>query len=437
MNTALTVWKEPAAALVSKSEMSPPAIVAPATALSTRDRKQIITAFEVESYEMVAGFVLNKSLAQLKQQLSSLGMEFVGEMLGRQDLDEDSIATVEISNFEAINLAKELGMVSSLDAKRLSQHAELLAHIDSMNSDEAEISEMTREEAVSFLRTCVNSVLGRAENYAPTSFLKFREALESKTFKKDDSDVTGLLSSPYFFLKTTLSILLSGIKARGGAQYEHLLGNCIVIIPAVWNQLRDPEKWGVGQAYAEAVNGGESATVIALRKALTAVHGFDFVPETLRSQTFSAAASQVINVHGEANNFYSEPPAIAALAKLGSTIPWPAFPICMSAILAVRLGNTYGHAWSAQPDATKLLKRLTDNQWAYYLNECLPNDQLVLSKIAWSGKPRERWMELVQEFELKEKAVKNDDSKRLIAAGEVENKVSSRASKMLEKMAQR
>jgi len=92
------------------------------------------------------------------------------------------------------------------------------------------------------------------------------------------------------------------------------------------------------------------------------VQGFDFVPEILRSQTFSSAASTIINVHGEANNFYNEPAAVAALAKLGTTIPWPAFPVCMSAVLAVYLGNMYGHTWGAQSDVERLLKRLTDNQ---------------------------------------------------------------------------
>jgi hypothetical protein len=430
MHNALTVWAEPTGTVVPSSASTPPAIVSAAKALTPRDHKQIVTAFESESYEMVAGFVLNKALSQLKKQLSTLGMEFVGEMLGRQDLNDDSIPTVSISNYEAIRLAQELGVINSTDAKRLSQHADLLAHFDNLDSQEAEMSEMTREEAISFLRTCVNAVLGRVDNVAPTDFVKFRSALESRTFKETDSDILSLNGAPYFFKRTILSVLLSGIKSRSGAQYEHTLGNIVVIVPTMWSSLRDAEKWAVGQAYAEAVNAGESAAVQALKKALMAIQGFDYVPETLRSQTFSAAASAVINVHTAANNFYNEPAAVAALVKLGTTIPWPAFPICMSSVFAV-----YGHTWNAQNDVTTLLQRLTGNQWEYYFNECLPNDQLVLQKLAWYDKPVDRWLALVTEFELSRFALKNHDAATVVSSATAgkRNQLKTIASAMLTK----
>jgi len=399
MTNALTVWSEPAGAIVARDVSQPDLIVQEARALASRDQRQIITAFDAGSYEMVAGFVLNKALAQLKRQLASLGMEFVGEMLGRQDLDEDSIPTVAISNFEAIKLARELALVTKTDAKRLSQQIELLAHFDNLDFEDAEVEEMSREEAVSFLKTCVNAILGR-DNVAPREFKEFRDALLGRTFKQEDKEVLELKASPYFFKRTTLSVLLSGVKAAVGAQYEHTLGNIVVIVPELWGQFKDQEKWSVGQSYAEAVNGGNSKAVVALKKALLATQGFDYVPETMRSQTFSSAASAVINVHTSPNNFYNEPAAIANLAKLGSTIPWPAFPICMSAILAVALGNRFGHTWNAQADAKKLLGRLSLNQWSYYFNECLSNDQLILSKIGYHEKPRSRWFDLVQEYDL-------------------------------------
>ena len=435
MPNALTVWSEPTGTIVSKSETAPRAIVTAAEALTVRDQRQIVTAFESESYEMVAGFVLNKALSQLKKQLSSLGMEFVGEMLGRQDLDEDSIPTVSISNFESIRLAQELGIINSTDAKRLSQHTELLAHFDNLDQDSAEVEEMTRDEAVGFLRTCVNSILGKRDNVAPTEFVKFRSALESRTFKAGDADVSSLTAAPYFFKKTTLSILLAGTKTRSGAQYEHILGNIVVIVPILWPHLRESEKWAVGQSYAEAVNVGDSTAVTALRKALMAVQGFDFVPESLRSQTFSSAASSILNVHSAANNYYNEPPAVAALVKLGSTIPWPAFPICMSAIFAIYLGNRYGHTWGAQNDINHLLKRLSTNQWQYYLNECLPNDQLILQKLAYHEKPIDRWLLLNESFDFSKFELKNKDSIKMVSSVKEENtnKIKGIADKMLSK----
>lgn len=364
----------------------------------------------------MAGFVLNKALSQLKRSLAAMGMTFVGEMLGRADINEDSVPTVSISDYEAITLARELGLINSTDSKRLTQHLELLAHFDSLNTDDAESEEMTREEALSFLRTCVNAVLGREESIAPAEFMSFRSELENRTFKESDPELFTLQHAPYFFKKTTLSILIAAAKTKTGAQFEHTLGNILVIIPTLWQSLRDSEKYSVGQAYAEAVSAGASAVVLALKKALSTIQGFDFVPESLRSQSFAAAAANIINVHTSMNNFYNEPAAIQALSRLGTTIPWPAFPICMSAILAVKLGNSYGVSNAAIPYANQLLSRLTQNQWKYYLNECLPGDALVLQKLVWSERPRIIWLELVKSYQLPEQAEKSAQVTKLLVA---------------------
>jgi hypothetical protein len=418
MNNSVVIWKEPSGTVVPKAADNALAIAEVATNLSVRDQKQIVTAFDSNAFEMMAGFVLNKALSQLKRALASLGMAFVGEMLGRADIDEDSVPTVCISNYEAIALARELGLINSTDATRLTQHLELLAHFDSLNIEDANTEEMTREEALSFLRTCVNAVLGRQGHIAPAEFMSFRTDLETRTFKESDAELTTLQVAPYFFKKTTLSILLAAAKTKSGAQFEHSLGNIVIVVPSLWKTLRDAEKWAVGQSYAEAVNSGHAPTVVALKKALSAVHGFDFVPESLRSQTFAAAASNVIAVHTAMDNFYNEPSAISALAKLGTTIPWPAFPICMSAILAVELGNSYGVSNSAIPTADSLLDRLTANQWEYYLNECLPGDELILQKLVWYAKPRTRWLAISQKYELPAKNLKSAAIKKLLSASE-------------------
>ncbi|MFM0025309.1 hypothetical protein PQR70_03380 [Paraburkholderia madseniana] len=431
MNT-IVVWKEPQGTVVPKAADNASAIASVAKNLSTRDQKQIISAFQSESFEMMAGFVLNKALSQLKRALASLGMSFVGEMLGRADINEDSVPTVSISDYEAITLARELGVINSTDAKRLTQHLELLAHFDSLNTDDAESEEMAREEALSFLRTCVNAVLGREGNVAPAEFVTFRSQLESRTFKESDGELLTLQVAPYFFKKTTLSILIAGAKTKIGAQFEHLLGNIVVIVPVLWKGLRDSEKYALGQAYAEAVNAGAHPAVLALKKALSAVQGFDFVPESLRSQTFAAAASNVISVHTAMNNFYNEPAAIQALSRLGTTIPWPAFPICMSAVLAVKLGNQYGVSNAAQSTANDFLGRLTKNQWEYYLNECLPGDELVVQKLTWYKGPRRNWIEMLKDFQVPDIAAKSTQvTKLLVSSHKADESATEGAAKAL------
>jgi hypothetical protein len=99
------------------------------------------------------------------------------------------------------------------------------------------------------------------------------------------------------------------------------------------------------------------------------------------------------------NNFYNEPAPTKYLDDMGSVIPIPAFPICMSAILCVRLGNRYGISYDAQRYAVSILKRVSRERWLYFLTDCLKADDRVLYKLM-EDNPAKRWMEVVREFSL-------------------------------------
>jgi hypothetical protein len=73
---------------------------------------------------------------------------------------------------------------------------------------------------------------------------------------------------------------------------------------------------------------------------------------------------------------------------------------CFSAALCVRLGNTYGDSWAAQPAAERFLKLFRPTQWQAYLNKMLPGDGNILEKLAFADSPLRRWQELVSEFDL-------------------------------------
>src|SRR5262249_35755027 len=154
---------------------------------------------------------------------------------------------------EAIALAEDLGMISSTDAMRLRHAHETINHFSDYEEDSGEDDDggMTQEEALGCLRACVNRILGQPRLDVAQDFAAFRKDLEERTFSKDDDEVVGLLSSPYFFLKTTLSVLLALLRTSTGAQLEHVVRNTRLILPKMWERLRKPERWQAGQTYAE------------------------------------------------------------------------------------------------------------------------------------------------------------------------------------------
>ncbi|WP_157845810.1 hypothetical protein [Herbaspirillum huttiense] len=400
MTNSVQLWKGDTNIVLPSTAKKPADIVNYAVQLSDRDRRQISKAFSDESYEMALTFVWTKSMAALKRDLSTVGLKFLGEILGKNGLDDDDNPTTAISHDEAIMLAEELGVVSSTEAMRLRHSHELLTHF--LDSDGANISseeEIEREEAVQTLKTCVRNILGKNKNEVSAKFATFRAALEERVFKSDDLEIQNLLISPYFFKKITLNILVNSIGERKGAKLENILANLNVILPVLWANLKENERWTVGREYANAHGDGEVTAAAGLKSALMKVKGFDYVPENLRSNVFVKAAEKLIELHEAFNNFYNEPAAIKDLRSLGTTIPIPAFSICSSAIFCVYLGNSYGVSAAAVPIAYDMLKEFSDDRWKYYFNDCLPSDARVLNKLSYE-RPRKRFVELVRKLQL-------------------------------------
>lgn len=394
--STLAVWTPSDIVTIPDGVETPDAIVKYANAtLSRRDMQAIVAGFGAQGYEMVSTFVWTKAAATLKKQVATLGMEFVGEMLGRPDLDEDADPTSAIGDHEAISLAEDLGMITATQALRLKVSMQLVNHFAALDSDHLEEDLMQKEEALSLLRNCITSILGKPRFDAAIRFADFRKRLAESRLEPNDGDVLAILGSPYFFVRTTLSLLLSSVKTAKGAPLEHAVGNVMTLVPALWDRFREPEKWQLGQAYAEVNASGNRLASAGLKKALLEVQGFDFVPETLRSNTFTEAAAKVLSAHFAMDNFYNEQAPMETLARLGTSIPMPAFAKCLEATLAVRLGNYWGHAHSAQDAVNAVLSALSQRGWAYYVNECLPRDRTILDKISQEDKPTKRWCEVV------------------------------------------
>jgi len=374
-------------------------IVPIARQLTVRDRTQILSAFESGHYEMVATFVWNKALTSLKAQLGKLGPGFISEMLDRPDIDQGSPIEQKLTDYEALRLAEELGVVRGTGAFRLRQAFERITHFGSLQSEEAEEEEFAAEEAIGVLRACVENVLGFERIEAALDFKRFRDSLVSQVLLDSDESIEKLKRSPYFFPRACMRILLSLIKGSAGAQLENALANANLIVPEIWAILLQPERYQVGRAYSELIASGHSTAASGLKKLLLKVRGFDFVPEDLRSTSFVKAAHDLIVAHEGMNNFYNEAPPARVLERMGSTIPIPAFPLCMSAALSVRLGNRYGTCWDAQTPVNAILKRVPRDRWVYYLNQCLPTDDRVLYKLL-EDSPARRWSVVVQDFSL-------------------------------------
>jgi hypothetical protein len=361
--------------------------------LSSKDQNQIIKAFNDGSYEMVSTYIWTKAINSLRNQLSKMGVSFIAEMLDRPDINEHTNLQQAISEFEAIRLAEELGVISGTASFRLKKAMETVTHFNQPELEDDPENELSEEETKTIIRSCIQGVLGYNKIEAAIDFKNFRKELEEMTLPDDNPYIIKLVQSPYFFHRTTIRILLSLIKTTSGAQLENSLANSNLIIPKIWSSLKHPEKYQIGRSYSELFTDGKTKASSGLKQVLLKVKGFDFVPEDLRSSSFIKVANEILVAHGGLNNFYNEPAPTNTLYRMGSVIPIPAFPVCMTAILSVKLGNSYGVSNAAQDSVTAMLRAVTHDRWVYFFNECLPTDERLLYKLTLNH-PSQRWLSL-------------------------------------------
>ena len=348
MTTEVVRWQADDATVVPNTATSVTDIAAFAHQLSNRERNQLVQAFDGGLLEMGTSFVWTRAMAALKSRLEALGVGFIAEMLDRPDIRGDAEIHEVLTDYEAVRLAEELGMFGSTLGLRLRQNLELVAHFTHRPADAAD-DEMMPEEALGVLRTCVQTVLGQENLEVAVEFAALRDRLEQSILGDDAPEIDGLAASPYFYQRTVLRILLAGSKSDRGAQLENVLANLNTLLPSIWPNLKDPDRYMVGRAYAELHAEGLAVPANGLRSALLKVSGFGYVPESLRSQAFLEAAAKLQAAHFDWDNFHNEPGPMRAFAKLGSSIPRPAFHKCMTAIILVRVGNHYGVSNAAQP----------------------------------------------------------------------------------------
>ena len=355
--------------------------------LSDKQKKYIVNAFNMQAYEMGAEYAWRRAMAVLKKSIATLGMKFVGEMLGREDINDLSSPENALTDHTAITLAEQLGVVGKTGALRLRQSLEILNHFFSFREEEAE-EELDELDALKIVRSSVQYILGEDQISVAFEFTKLRKRLHTETLDPNDGHIIALEESALFYIRTVLTILLSNIKTMQGAGLEHSLANINVILPLIWDKIAEKDKWSVGTAYRDVVAEGKITSTNGLKKALLKVRGFDFVPENLRSNTFIRAAKAVIDTHYAFDNFYNEPAAVSNLATLGSVIPAPALQECMDAYLVVYLGNFYGVSNRGAELANVELGKISKERWQHFFDFILIKDEHVLSHLQHNGQIR-------------------------------------------------
>lgn len=363
--------------------------------LTVRQQKNIINAYDNQAYDMVVEYVWKKAITNLREHILELGEDFVGELVQRPDVGIKIGLESVLTDYNVIQIAEQLGMISHAGALDLRQSFEVIQFYFSSEAIKEE-AEFDALRVASIVKSCVVNILSQPNMEIAVDFTNFRSRLFDENIPAKDSQLLQLINSSLFIIRTVITILSSSIRTKDGAIQEHSLNNFKVILPLIWGKISSDDKWKIGALYKDVMSDGDMKSAVIIKTALSQVAGFDYVPENLRSNTFIEVAQKLIDVHYEYDNFYKEPRVVKELASLGSIFPKPAMPRCIKALLLVYMGNFYGRSTAAWPIAQEQLNRLSQDDWIDFLENVLPFDEQLISALVSNGRQREYFVELLK-----------------------------------------
>lgn len=418
MSDKIQLWKAAQVSIVPQEAENIQGIICSSdvTNLSENQKNQIIGAFNAKAYDMAAEYVWRKTITKLREAILNLGNDFIKELLQRSDSDDNLQIDSLLTDYNTINLAEQLGMISCEGALDLRQSLETLQFYFSSEASK-EGCYLGKLKVLNIVLACVKNILSKPNMQVALEFTQLRDKLLKEDIKEDDIEISQLKLSSLFFLRTVCTVLSSAIKTKQGAVLEHSVNNFKLIIPLIWNKLTDDDKWKIGFLYRDVVSDGNTKAANGVKIALLKNGGFDFVPENLRSQTFIKAAHNLIDKHFEYDNYYKEPRAIKELANLGTVIPEPALMQCMKAYILVYIGNFYGRSISAVDIAEKQLTLISTEQWIQFFDRMLPYDQDLLGALySTSLKPIRNFYELLRTLGMNKLTMETSSGKQLYMA---------------------
>jgi len=382
-------------------------------ALSNTETNKIVKAFEIGMYDMGLEYAWSRAMKVLDNRLESFGIDFIAEMVDRENLSYLD----EVSNIEKIELAFELGMINATARMSLIQANETLNHFISRDiADNNE--EIEPIKALGIILDISKYILGNGVETSGIEFKDFRDTLKEKMYKADDNKIDILINSPYFYIRTTIRTILSLIryayKENNIAELAKVLNNANIFIVALWDKIFIEDRKLIGSTYAKAISDGHKDTVATFSTILDSVYGYDYVPETTRSTAYKKIAKEFSLAHFGMNNFYNEPIYAKKLNSMGTVIPDFALQECLEAVILSSIGNRYGTSFEAQNYNDKIFDKVTTEQWKQFFSKLIIQDQTILEQLSYASSGMiSNWFDIVSKYILDDFNIENPLAKNI------------------------
>jgi hypothetical protein len=260
--------------------------------LNEREQAAICVNFRSGLYDIASEIVWNRTISVLRDRLSGFGDDFVGDMLGY----DKPISADSISEQEVIGLSGDIGIIRSNAKMELLHHAEQIKRYTSREYQMVERITINENQAKALVSDCLEYVLSDLSE-GSLRINDIRKRLKTELFSERSEFVMSLKVGEYFEKRTILRSLINLAKTEKEEEKQIVFNNIRIIVPIIWGGLSEKDKYTFGTTYAEISSTESRDYINAIKTVLINVHGFDYVPENLKSNSFISAANNLLTMH--------------------------------------------------------------------------------------------------------------------------------------------
>lgn len=382
--------------------------------LSESEQGKVIRAFNSQMYDMSVEYIWLRTINLLKDKLSVYGDDFIADMIGGNYFE----SVKDISENSIIDLAADIGIINQAARIQFRQSSDLLYYYQSKQAREVDHEELRKPQAANIISLCVLYVLKANSDEEFIPYTNMRKDLQSTIITRESPLLETLKESPYFYIRTIARTMLNLSTDQNNPSIDIVLENLKIVLITVWDKLDDNDRWPIGIAYSQAVSAGKTVLTKALRSVLNSVKGFDYVPETNKSDAYRKTAKLLLEKHKGFDNFYNEPTVAKMLSNMGTTIPKAAVIDCLTAVLVCKLGNNYGVSVGAQEYLDEILSTITTEKWAYFFNHLKSNDELLyeLAYVDRNGAVLDNWINISNMYGFNKLLLEEKEIKEFVSA---------------------
>jgi len=293
----------------------------------------------------------NEAMNDLRRKVMTYGIEYFPTSQNVRLTDEDSLRE-HINDYQLIEGCYQLGIISKEAWFFLQQCREVRNQYTIAHLSDSQIDAL---EAQNFIKNCVKYVL---THEPPPPGFNIRDFVE----RLRGSDITGMADEMVTTIRGQAPQIREALLNRLFSEYTDvncpatLRANIETIAPAIWETLDQSAAENMGQRYVRARMGPSQDAALHAFNFFRVVRGLGAIPEAYRRPIFESHARDLIKVHFEPNNFYTEGPRARALLQLGFEVPKDAAEIYAKAVTLSFIGNRWGHCWDAAAPNQQMLE---------------------------------------------------------------------------------